>query len=149
MIPHHVLVPLDFSEPANQALEYAMQLARQLHGRLTLLHVIHIPPLGGADLTAYMAHVETGAQQAMEECLQRVQYTGLPVQSLLVQGVPWQEIVDKAKDTQADLIVMSTHGRTGFQHLLLGSVAERVVRLAPCPVLVTRPSAQASAAGGA
>ena len=149
MIPQHILVPLDFSEPANQALEYAMQLARQLQARLTLLHVIHIPPLGGADLAAYMDHVETSAQQAMEECLQRVQHAGLPGKSLLVQGVPWQEIVDKAKATQADLIVMSTHGRTGFQHLLLGSVAERVARLAPCPVLVTRPSAQASAAGEA
>jgi nucleotide-binding universal stress UspA family protein len=85
----------------------------------------------------------------MEDYLQRVQHAGLAGKSLLVQGVPWQEIVDKAKATQADLIVMSTHGRTGFQHLLLGSVAERVVRLAPCSVLVTRPSAQVPAASGA
>jgi nucleotide-binding universal stress UspA family protein len=147
MIPQHILVPLDFSEPANQALEYAIRLARQLQARLTLLHVIHLPSVGGADLLAYMAHVETSAQQAMEECLQRVQHAGIPGKSLFVQGVPWQEIVDKAKATQADLIVMSTHGRSGFQHLVLGSVAERVVRLAPCPVLVTRQSAQTSAAG--
>jgi len=92
-------------------------------------------------MTAYMAHVEAGARQTMEACLQRVQQAGLPGQSRLVQGVPWQAIVDTAKDMQADLIVMSTHGRTGFQHLVLGSVAERVVRLAPCPVLVMRPSA--------
>jgi len=146
MIPQHVLVPLDFSEPASQALEYAIQLARQFQARVTLLHVIHIPPLGGADLTAYMTHVEANAQQAMAACLEHVQQTGLPMQSLIVQGVPWQEIVEKAKDVQVDLIVMSTHGRTGFLHLLLGSVAERVVRLASCPVLVTRPAAQATAA---
>jgi nucleotide-binding universal stress UspA family protein len=82
----------------------------------------------------------------MDACLQHVQQIGLPVQSLIVQGVPWQEIMAKAKDLQVDLIVMSTHGRTGFHHLLLGSVAERMVRLASCPVLVTRPSAQATAA---
>jgi glycine betaine transporter len=146
MTPQHVLVPLDFSDPANQALEYALQLAQQLQARVTLLHVIHIPPLGGANLPAYMAHVEAHAQEAMEACLQHVQQTGLPVQSLIVQGVPWQEIVDKAQDMQADLMVMSTHGRTGFLHLFLGSVAERVVRLASCPVLVTRPAAQATAA---
>ena len=74
-------------------------------------------------------------------CLQRVRQAGLPVQSLLVQGVHWQAIVDQVKAAQADLIVMSTHGRTGFQHFLLGSVAEKVVRLAPCPVLVTRGTA--------
>jgi nucleotide-binding universal stress UspA family protein len=146
MIPQHILVPVDFSESANQALAYAMQLARQLQARLTLLHVIHTPAVGGADLSAYMAHVEAGAQQAMAECLQRVQQAGLPVHSLLVQGVPWQAIVDTARDTHVDLIVMSTHGHTGLQHLLLGSVAERVVRLAPCPVLVARPSVQASVA---
>jgi nucleotide-binding universal stress UspA family protein len=146
MIPQHILVPLDFSDPANQALEYAMQLARQLQARLTLLHVTHLPPLADVDITAYMAQVEASAQQALEACLQRAQQDGLPVQSLLVQGVPWRAIVDQAKTIQADLIVMSTHGRTGVQHFLLGSVAEKVVRLAPCPVLVTRPSAQATAA---
>jgi nucleotide-binding universal stress UspA family protein len=144
MMPQHILVPLDFSDPATQALEYAIQLARQLQARLTLLHVIHIPPLMDADMTAsmqYMEYIEADARRAMGACLQRVRQAGLAVQSLLVQGSPWREIVDKAKDTRADLIVMSTHGRTGFQHLLLGSVAERVVRLAPCPVLVTRSSA--------
>jgi nucleotide-binding universal stress UspA family protein len=141
MTLQHMLVPLDFSEPASRALEYAIRLARQLQARLTLLHVIYLPPLAGADLTTQMAEIEAAARHAMDERLRRVQEAGIAVQSIIVHGIPWQEIVDKAKDTQADLIVMSTHGRTGLQHMLLGSVAEKVVRFSPCSVLVTRQAA--------
>ena len=66
-----------------------------------------------------------------------VQDAGLPETIRIVHGVPFREIIDTAKDFQADLIIMGTHGRTGVPHLLIGSVAEWVVRLAPCPVLVT------------
>jgi nucleotide-binding universal stress UspA family protein len=70
--------------------------------------------------------------------LARVQQAGLQGDSVIVEGVPFQAIIDTARDSGADLIVMGTHGRTGLTHVLMGSVAEKVVRLAPCPVLVTR-----------
>jgi universal stress protein A len=74
----------------------------------------------------------------------RVQEAGLPGDSAIVEGAPFQMIIDTAKDNEADLIVMGTHGRTGLTHVLMGSVAERVVRMAPCPVLVTRGTTEAS-----
>ena len=74
----------------------------------------------------------------MEEALARVTTAGLTGERVVLYGVPFQEIVETAKARQVDLIVMGTHGRTGLMHVLLGSVAERVVRLAPCSVLVVR-----------
>jgi nucleotide-binding universal stress UspA family protein len=141
MTPQHILVPVDFSAPSEQALAYAITMAQKLQARLTLLHVIYMPPLAGSDLATQMGAIEEAAQQAAEACLQRVRDAGLAVEHIICQGVPWQEIVQKAEDTGADLIIMGTHGRTGLQHVLLGSVAEKVVRLAPCAVLVTRLSA--------
>ena len=141
MTPQHILVPVDFSAPTDQALAYAITLAQKLQARLTLLHVIYMPPLAGSDLAMQMGAIEEAAQQAADACLQRVRDAGLAAEEIICQGIPWQEIVQKAEDTGADLIIMGTHGRTGLQHVLLGSVAEKVVRLAPCAVLVTRLSA--------
>jgi nucleotide-binding universal stress UspA family protein len=135
---HHMLIPLDFSPDAERALDYAIKLAQRFQARLTLLHVVHLPPIADVNLAAYIGEVEAGAQQEMETYQKRVQEAGVAETIRIVHGVPFQEIIDIAKDIQADLIIMGTHGRTGVPHLLLGSVAERVVRLAPCPVLVTR-----------
>jgi nucleotide-binding universal stress UspA family protein len=145
MATQHILVPVDFSGYAEQALEYASGLARKLPARLTLLHVIHMMPMGVADGTvlpySYIQELEAEAQQRLETYRQRIQEAGLEGTVLLVHGVPFQSIVDTARDQNVDLIVMGTQGRTGLAHLFLGSVAEKVVRLAPCPVLVTRGSA--------
>jgi nucleotide-binding universal stress UspA family protein len=143
MTIQHILVPVDFSGHAEQALEYAMGLARKLSARLTLLHVIHTMPLGvvdgGATLPpSYFQELEAEVQQEMETYRQRVQEAGLEGTILVMHGVPFQSIVDTARDQHVDLIVMGTQGRTGLAHVFLGSVAEKVVRLAPCPVLVTR-----------
>jgi nucleotide-binding universal stress UspA family protein len=143
MTTQHILVPVDFSGYAEQALEYAIELARKLPARLTLLHVIHTMPMGGADggvalPYSYLQELETEAQQKMETYRQRVQEAGLEGTALVVHGVPFESIVDTARDQHVALIVMGTQGRTGLAHLFLGSVAEKVVRLAPCPVLVTR-----------
>ena len=143
MATQHLLVPVDCSENAQQALEYAIRLASKLEARLTLLHVIQALPLGGGDMGVtvpytYLEVLEAEIARRMQACLERVTAVGLEGESIIVKGVPFQEILETAKTQQVDLIVMGTFGRTGLQHLLLGSVAEKVVRLAPCPVLVVR-----------
>ena len=137
------LVPLDFSEYANQALEYAIHLASKLEARLTLLHVIQALPLGGVDMGltlpfTLLQDLEAKITSSMQAYLERVTAAGLEGEIIIVKGVPFQEILETAKTQQVDLIVMGTYGRTGLQRVLLGSVAEKVVRLAPCPVLVVR-----------
>jgi universal stress protein A len=141
----HFLVPLDFSEYANLALDYAIGLAKKLQVRLTLLHVIHELPIGVGDMAtalpaSYLEDLEAGVKQRLEEYCQQAQEAGLEVDLVIEHNVPFQGIVDIARQHNVDLIVIGTHGRTGLQHVLLGSVAEKVVRLAPCPVLVTRGS---------
>ena len=143
MIVQHMLVPIDFSATADQALAYAIALAQQLHARLTLLHVLDMTPVTMEEMTAgvvatYLEEQEIEAQRLLQASLERVQRAGLQGDSLLVQGTPFQAIVDTAGEQGVDLIIMGTHGRTGLAHVFLGSVAEHVVRQAPGPVLVTR-----------
>ena len=130
-----ILVPLDFSVHAEQALDYAIVLAQTLQARLSLVHVRDNSSL---NLLSYTAQAGVEARQAMAGYLVRVQAAGVAGQSTVAYGMPWREIVEMAKATRVDLIIMGTRGRTGLQHTLMGSVAERVVRHAPCPVLVTR-----------
>jgi nucleotide-binding universal stress UspA family protein len=140
----HVLVPTDFSPYADQALAYAIELAPLLQARLTLLHAVHAVPLwvegdmGRALPDVYLRELEAHARQELEQRQQRVREAGIQGNSMLVHGIPFQSIVDAAREQKIDLIVMGTHGRTGLQHVLLGSVAEKVVRLAPCAVLIVR-----------
>jgi nucleotide-binding universal stress UspA family protein len=134
----HILVPMDFSSDAETALDCAVEFAQQFQARLTLLHVIYIPVTTEVNLSSYFAEIESGAQHGMETYQKRAEGKGLTVDTVIVQGTPFREIVEIAKTKQVDLIIMGTHGRTGMTHLLMGSVAERVVRLAPCPVMVTR-----------
>jgi nucleotide-binding universal stress UspA family protein len=143
MTVHHVLVPLDFSTYAEQALDYAIALAQKLQARVTLLHVIQPPAIvnveGGLWPTStFLQDLEAAVTRDMEGYLARVTAAGLEGEMVVVHGVPFQEILDTAKASQVDLIIMGTHGRTGLTHVFLGSVAEKVVRLAPCPVLVAR-----------
>ncbi len=151
MPTHHILVPIDFSTYAEQALDYAIRLARTLNARLTLLHVIQPVPMAGVDMgvalpETYLQELEEAVQRSMEDALARVTAAGLTGERVVLYGVPFQEIVETAKARQVDLIVMGTHGRTGLMYVLLGSVAEKVVRLAPCSALVVRPVANASEA---
>jgi nucleotide-binding universal stress UspA family protein len=143
MVAQRFLVPLDFSPYADQALDYAIALAQQLHAHMTLLHVIQPLATGGTDLGVvlpytYIQELEEGILSALDTALDKVTAAGLKGERLMVHGVPFHEIVDAAQRRQADLIIMGTHGRTGLTHIFLGSVAEKVVRLAPCPVLVVR-----------
>ena len=143
MTVHHVLVPIDFSPYAEQALDYAIALAQKLQARVTLLHVIQQPLGVGVDMAvwpspAFFDELEATIMRDMEGYLARVTAAGLAGEIVVMPGVPFQEILDTAKKRQVDLIIMGTHGRTGLSHVLLGSVAEKVVRLAPCPVLIAR-----------
>jgi len=118
-------------------------LAQKLQARVTLLHVIQPPLVAGADMgvwpsPAFIDDLETAITGDMEGYLARVTAAGLAGEIAVVHGVPFQEILDTAKARQVDLIIMGTHGRTGLTHVFLGSVAEKGVRLAPCPVLVAR-----------
>jgi universal stress protein A len=149
MIPQHFLVPLDFSGYSTQALDYAMELAHKLQARLTLLHVIQALSMGGDDIDvtlpyAYMQELDAELTRCLESYLARVTAAGLTGDMVLAQGSPYHEIVETAKARQVDLIIMGTHGRTGLRHVLMGSVAEKVVQLASCPVLVTRQPADAA-----
>jgi universal stress protein A len=143
MTVHHVLVPIDFSPYAEQALDYAIALAQKLQARVTLLHVIQPPLVAGADMgawpsPAFVDELEAAITSDLEGYLTRVTAAGLVGEMTVVHGVPFQQILDTAKKRQVDLIIMGTHGRTGLSHVLLGSVTEKVVRLAPCPVLIAR-----------
>ena len=151
MTPQHFLVPLDFSDYSTQAMDYAIELAHTLQARLTLLHVVQSLAMSGGDLGvplpySYLQELDAELTRRLEAHLERVTAAGINGDMVLVQGSPYQEIVETAKARQVDLIIMGTHGRTGLRHMLLGSVAEKVVQLASCPVLVTRQPVDAATA---
>jgi universal stress protein A len=141
----HILAPTDFAEHAKQAVTAAFELAQTFGAKLTVLHVVE-PPSYLVDRHA-SAHQGPLVLKALEEQATRevdhllTQMPGAPLKIArhVMVGVPYQRITEIAAAEQVDLIVMSTHGRTGLRHLVLGSVAERVVRTAPCPVLTIRP----------
>jgi nucleotide-binding universal stress UspA family protein len=140
-----ILCPLDFSNNALEALDYAVDFARQNDGQLILLHVVDNPLADQYGPTAQNFYAEV--EHALEKSKQmladaaRTHAVGVPCETIAKRGNPYEEIIDLANAQQADLIVMSTHGRTGPQRLLIGSVAEKVVRTAPCPVLTVRQKA--------
>jgi universal stress protein A len=136
-----ILVPLDFSEVSEKALRYAIRFAEQFSSRITLLHVIQ-PMVYPSDFGYPPTLVDTlddTMQQAVQEKLRGVaNRTPLEVDTMIRLGQPYHEIATVAKELEADLIIITTHGHTGLKHALLGSTAERVVRHAPCPVLTLR-----------
>ena len=140
---HHFLVPTDFSADADYALEYATRLARQLQAKLTLLHVIEPLVVGSVETMPpilFFKTSKTSLPKPWPPHHERVTAAGLLCDYTIVHGVPFQVIIDTARTAHIDLIIMGTHRRTGLRHVLRGTVAEEVVRLAPCAVLVTRPS---------
>lgn len=133
----HILVATDFSADSEYALTAAIGLARKLEGRLTLVHAVHVPEeLSEANASDYLRAMESVVHREIEARRRRARDAGVAADALVVHGAAAQRIAQTARSQQVDLIAMGTHGRTGLQHLLIGSVAERVLRLAPCPVLV-------------
>ena len=136
-----ILVPVDFSDCSLEAMEYAVQAAREFAASVTILHVVE-PASYGLDFTlsragdAQKTTAALGTRLAEFTALLKAQ--GIPAQHQLQSGVPGSVIPDAARDVQADLIVMGTHGRRGFSHLVSGSVAEAALRHALCPVLTVK-----------
>jgi nucleotide-binding universal stress UspA family protein len=137
-----ILVPIDFSECSKKALEYALPLAREQQAALTLLYVV--PPAysageySGVDFAQLEASLCDGGQRELTKIAVNEVRGEVSADTLIKVGSPARQIVETARKLPADLIVISTHGRTGLKHVLMGSVAEHVVQRAPCPVLVVR-----------
>jgi nucleotide-binding universal stress UspA family protein len=153
-----ILVPVDFSAHSDEALRYAVSLASRFGASLELVHVVDDPFSSGAwgsegyvpNVTDLFENLMADAQRRLSELKDRVARDGIPVATAVLKGRPPQAIVEHAKNGRFDLVVMGTHGRAGLAHLFMGSVAEAVVRRAPCPVLTVRqmprPGEQAASA---
>lgn len=138
----HILVPIDFGESSRRALDVAIDLAKSSEATLTLFHAFEIPALVYQGMMTAPVDLLTPVQEAAERQfdaeLAALRARAPKATGTLVPGVPWQEILRAAKDHNVDLIVIGTHGRRGISRALLGSVAEKVVRLSPVPVLTVR-----------
>lgn len=142
-----VIFTTDFSEIANHALPYAIKMAKVFDAELVMLHAVtlyeHDPNDPGhrfPSLESFCAELRKSADLNLRICIERAGEAGVPIRKTVVQGVtPHAGIVDFAKEQgEGVMIVMSTHGRSGLSHVLLGSVTENVIRYAPCPVLAVR-----------
>lgn len=137
-----ILVPVDFSGASANALEMAIDMAQAFDAELTLLHAWELPVypymefmLSSSELSSA---IERGATQRLESTLQAVRARVPRSKSKLMMGVVWQKIIEAIDELKPELVIMGTHGRHGLSHALLGSVAEKIVRLSPVPVLTTR-----------
>lgn len=139
-----ILFATDFSESSEHAFRYALSLARKFESRLGIIHVINEP----VDLRGfYVPHIsfdkleeeiEQGAQKLMEKFCRIHGHDYQKIETYVVPGIPYDEIIKKGEELSADLIVVGTHGRTGLDHVLFGSTAEKVVRKSPVPVMTIR-----------
>jgi universal stress protein A len=135
-----ILAPTDFSDPSAAALEYAAALAQKLGAHLIVTHVVE-PITGGdvygwAEAVSLRAEMKRDARRRIAALVATLSKQGVRNRGLMMEGSVAQSILEAAKS--ADLIVMGTHGRTGVSRLLIGSIAEKVVRGARCPVLTVR-----------
>jgi nucleotide-binding universal stress UspA family protein len=137
-----IICPTDFSPTAAHAVDYAAEMARTFGAELTLLHVVPEMnyPLRSFGMASAFPHLHEELHKRADDELQKAK-TAIPnakVDTLLRDGEAHVQVLECAKSTGADLIVMGTHGHTGIKHALLGSTAEKVVRLSECPVLTVR-----------
>jgi universal stress protein A len=139
---HRILVPLDFSETASKALAYAVALAVDMRAKIILMHVrepVYVSTEPGLTFIPQQTALETNADGIrMHKIAAEFIPKGLLDKAIVRMGTPYHEIVTAAKRLTAGLIVLTTHGRTGLSHVLMGSTAERVVRHAHCPVFTVR-----------
>lgn len=145
----HILVPTDFGESAERALDYAIALAMKSDSKLTIVHASFLSP------SSYTAHSEgiywptddlmKAGKEALEETLANAKKRYPRAEAVNTSAEPCQSILETAKECGADLIIMGTHGRRGISRLLLGSVAEKIVRLSPIPVMTISGKAEQEA----
>jgi nucleotide-binding universal stress UspA family protein len=143
-----ILCPLDFSEFSNEIVNYAVNIAGKYGSELHLLHVIpnlnYYTPyesfLTPENLVALESSIEKEVGKDFEKIIKKID---TPVKTITKSGAPFVEIIEYVKTESIDLVVMGTHGRSGIEHILIGSVAEKVVRKSPCPVLTIRPKNKA------
>jgi nucleotide-binding universal stress UspA family protein len=143
-----ILAPTDFSEVANLAIDYAVRLAERNHAKLILLTVIGDLPATDEEMMMLRVNLDSvkaqnqqqidAAKAKLQKLIRPAAAKSLRVQFMVRDGKPFAEIIQAAKDTAADLIVMSSHGHGRLAELLLGSTTDRVVQKAPCSVLVVR-----------
>jgi nucleotide-binding universal stress UspA family protein len=140
-----IVVGTDFSQASERALSVALDLAERLDAEVELVHVYALPtfnlPLEGAMMpsASHAASLLERLQELLDGAVARHSHRGLPLRAHLRNGSPHEDLCHFAREVGAGLIVVGTHGRTGVAHALLGSVAERVLRLASCPVLSVPP----------
>lgn len=142
-----ILCPTDFSVGSQQALRVATRLATETGAELVLVHAWYVPPSMYAGEYIFppnvLGELADDAQRGIDAVVRDAQALGAKrVSGRIVNGVPWSEIVELLGKERFDLCVLGTHGRTGLARVLLGSVAEKIVRHAPCPVLAVRPDGQ-------
>lgn len=144
-----ILCPTDFSEPSYEGLKAANELAEHFSAELCLAHVVAPVPVPMAqsptvpeafNVASYRTELEASAQRSLQEVVEQKIPKELRVRQIIGHGEAANEIVRIAEEETADMIVIATHGLTGWRHLIFGSVAEKVVRLAGCPVLTIRVS---------
>jgi nucleotide-binding universal stress UspA family protein len=139
-----ILVPIDFSDYSKPALLYSSELAEIFKAELILIHIIEpviYPPdfsMGQIALPPLTVDIDSAAKDELEKLIKTELKSGINVKMLVRTGKPFVEIVDSALEEKVDLIVISSHGRTGIEHILFGSTADKVVQKAPCPVLTLR-----------
>ena len=143
MIPiKKILCPTDFSEPSYTGLDSAIEFAVHFSAELLLVHVVptvHLYPSGptdaGIDFKTYIDDVIDVSRKSLDETARNRVPSDLRVRTVLLQGNPADQIVDLARSEKVDMIITATHGWTGWRHFIFGSVAEKIVRLAGCPVM--------------
>lgn len=140
-----ILFPTDFSEYADYARPYAVELAKKFGSKITVVHVVAAPTYAvsyeiAVDVVTVREELEKAAEKRLNDVAAKIAADGIEVDTILEVGSGFVEIIAAARTSEADLIVIATHGWGAVKHLLLGSTAERVVRKAPCPVLTVRHS---------
>ena len=139
-----ILVPVDFSDASCKALKYATAFAAQFQAQLLLLHVVEFALVGSdfglVELSQIEADMRESALERLGTWMKREVPPNIPVNARVQCGRPYLEILEIAKTDEADLILIASHGHSSLAHVVLGSTVERIVRHAPCPVLVVRPA---------
>lgn len=146
MIPDikKILVPIDFSDYSKGALKYAVNFSKSFNAEMTLIYVVEpviYPPdfsMGQIAIPSVNTEWDERAKHELDKLAREEIPSGVTVKTLIKTGKPFIEIIETAGELNIDLIIISTHGRTGVEHILFGSTAEKVVRKAPCPVLTLR-----------